>query len=395
MADNTLTALIPTILGRAVKVLREQATLIRSVNLDYSREAAQHGATIDVPLPTAVATSAVAPSNTPPATTALTPSTAQIQLNNWQMAAFKLSDKDLQEIKARDHFLPQTAEEAVRALVYDINASIHAKYTKVYGFHSDAAFTATHVDPFVSTVAAATGARKVLHSQMCPRSDRRMVLDFDAEANALNLSAFSDFEKTGDSAVKIEGILGRKYGFDWMTDDQITTHTAGTASADTDTIAVDFGAGYAIGTETVVLDVDAGTSTLVVGDILKFNGHAQTYTVTSGGTLDTTGISVGISPPLKAAVVDGETVTVTKGHTVNLAFHRDAFALAVRPLRDGLADFSFGSPVASATTTDPVSGLPLRLTVSYEFYQIVWRFDILWGVELVRPELATRVAGAL
>lgn len=392
---NTLTNLIPTILGRAVRVLREQATLIRSVNLDYSRDAARPGSTIDVPLPTAVTTDSVTPSNTPPATTALTPTTVPIALDNWQYAAFHLTEKELKEIEANDHFLPHSAAEAVRALVYDINASIHAKYPGVYGYYGDATFGDANTDPFASTVGAATGARKILHSQLCPRSDRRMVLDFDAEANALNLAAFADFDKTNDQNVKIEGILGRKYGFDWMTDDQITTHTAGTASVDADVIALDDGADADIGDTTVTLDVASGTSTLVTGDIIKFANHAQTYTVVTGGTLDTTGIPVVISPPLKADVPNDTAVEVARDHTVNLAFHRDAFALAVRPLQDGLAGYEFGNPVASVTTTDPVSGLPLRLTVSKEFYQIVWRFDILWGVNLIRPELACRVAGAV
>lgn len=395
MADNTLTALIPKILARGLRVLREQCTLARTVNLDYAREAKEYGDTIDVPLPTAVSTAAVSPANTPPATTALTPSTVQIPLDNWKYAAFKLSHKDLAEIDANAAFVPHSVAESIKALANDINESIHATYKGIYGYVGDATFGNTNVDPFASTAAAAINARKTLSQQLCPQENRRLVLDFDAEANALALSVLADLEKTGDRAVKIEGELGRKYGFDWFTDDHVTTHTAGTAAADTDTIAVDLVAGYSIGDESVVLDVSAGTSTLVVGDIIKFAGHSQTYTVTANATLDTAGVAVSISPPLVAAVANDEEVEVATDHTVNLAYHRDAFALAIRPLADGLPGYDFGNPNNSFAMSDPLTGIPLRLTVSQEHYQIVWRFDVLWGVKLVRPELACRVAGAV
>jgi hypothetical protein len=43
--------------------------------------------------------------------------------------------------------------------------------------------------------------------------------------------------------------------------------------------------------------------------------------------------------------------------------------------------------------TDPQTGITLRLEVSRQYKQVTWEFDILWGAKLVRPELATRIAG--
>ena len=62
---NTITNVLPKILARGLMALREQAIMPALVNGDYSTEAAMKGDTIDVPIPSALSVSDVAPSNTP------------------------------------------------------------------------------------------------------------------------------------------------------------------------------------------------------------------------------------------------------------------------------------------------------------------------------------------
>lgn len=383
--SNTLTTVLPKILARGLLALREQAVMPRLVNADYSAEAARKGDTIDVPLPSAIAASDVTPSNTPPTASDSTISQVQIALSNWKKAGFHLSDKELMEIDRNETFVPMQMSEAVRALANAVNASVHAEYAGVYGYIGTAGTT-----PFAADVSDATEARKLLNKQLAPRGERRAVLDFDAEANALALAQFSDAEKVGSAEVKIEGEIGRKFGIDWFADDGVPNHTAGTAS-DSGTYTITTGAAGTAGDATVTIKTDTGSPTLVAGDVLSFAGHAQTYVVTSGATLDGTGVAVSISPSLQASVADAAAVDVRASHIVNLAFHRDAFALAMRPLTAGTADLSLGNQILSMT--DAQTGLSLRLEVSRQYKQTVWEFDVLWGVKLVRPELAVRIAG--
>lgn len=385
---NTLTNIMDKILARALPVLRETARMPQLVNRDYEREAKEKGDTIDVPLPTAIGTRAVTPAETPPALVGLTPSKVQITLDNWQQNdPFGLTDKEMGEIDANRDFLPPAVGEAVRGLANDVNADIMAEYLGVYGYVGTAGTT-----PFGSDVTAATLARKALNDQLCPRNMRRYVMDSSAEANALALSQFADLEKTGDSNVKMEGEIGRKYGFDMFTDDGVVTHTAGTAAVDTDTIAIDEpggGAAIAAGVTSITIDVSAGTSTFVIGDIFTIAGDLQTYVCTAAGTLDATGVAVAFQPPLKIATTDDAVVTFKASHVVNLAFHRDAFAFASRPLLDN----TIVSKADVRQIRDNVTGLTLRLEVSRRHKETAWEFDILWGAKLVRPELATRIAG--
>ena len=385
MADNTLTAIQYKILARGLMSLRKRAIMPRLVNGSYNGEAAQKGAIINVPVPTGIASAPVVPSNVPPVTGALTPVTVPIALNMWQQAAFKLSDKDLIEIDRNQSFMPMEAEEAVASLANDVNADIMSKYKGIYGATGSAGTA-----PFASTVEGATLSRKILNLQRCPRDSRRMVMDYESEANALALAQFADLEKTGDPAVKIEGEIGRKYGFDMYTDDDVPLHTAGAPGAGP--IRVDNGAGYPAGTTALHIDgLTVTTGTLKEGDIVTFAGDDQTYVVTADKTADGSGdVDLTIAPGLKIGVANDVVITHVLSHVVNLAFHRDAFAVAVRPLENSILD----AKLANITSlTDPQTGLSMRLELTREHKQWVWRYDILWGSGLVRPELACRILG--
>lgn len=381
---NTLDAIMPKILARGLLALREQAVMPRLVNGDYSTEAAEKGDTIDVPIPTAQVASTVTPSNTPPAPANKTPGKVQVSLNQWYKTNFHLSDKDMVEIDRNAHFMPMQVSEAVRALANVVNENIFSNYTNIYGFAGTAGTT-----PFASTVSDATNARKVLNNQRAPRSMRRGVLDFDAEANALALAPFADAEKTMSNMVKIEGEIGRKYGIDWVADDAVPTHTAGSLQAYGGLV----GSTAAAGASTISIKSASTTGHLVAGDIFTIAGQSQTYAVVSAVSAIASGTPklVNIKPGLTATATANAAVTIKATHVVNLAFHRDAFAFANRPLVASTSDMALGSRIMSMT--DPQTGITMRLEVSRQYKQVVWEFDILWGSKLVREQLATRIAG--
>lgn len=376
---NTTTNIQHKILARALLNLRETVVMPRLVNRDYGLDARKEGSTVDIPVPVAQSATAVTPAQVPPAPASKTPTIMQIPMSSWYFSDFHLTDKDQMEIARDEHFVPMQMEEAVRALAFQINGDILTEYDAVYGYVGTAGTT-----PFASSAADVANVRKTLNSQLCPKPMRRMVLDHDAEANAATLAQFAHAEKSADSQVVREGELGRKYGFDWFSDDQIPTHTAGTgASATTDN------AGYAIGVKTVTL-ASAGTGTILTGDIITFAGQTQTYTVTSGDSDVSNGGTVSFEPGLKAAIPGSTTaITVKASHVVNLGFHKNAFAFVTRPLEDS----NVGNLRQMATMADPVSGLVLRLQIVPEWMQTAWVLDVLYGFKCVRPEYACRLAG--
>jgi hypothetical protein len=374
---NTTTNIVPQLLAQGLLALREMAIMPRLVNRKYEEEAGQKGSSIDIPIPSAISAGDVTPSYVPPDDSGISPTEVVLTLNQWKEAPFFLNDKEFLEVI--DGTLPMQASEAVKAIANTVDSALLALYPGVYGYAGVAGTT-----PFATDTSEFTQARKALNNQLAPMDPRFIVIDADAEANALELRAFQDMSWRGDREGIIAGQIGRKLGSDWFMDQNVPSHTAGTASsATTDTT------GYAVGLKTVTL-ASAGTGTILVGDIITFAGDTQTYTVTSGDADVSGGGTVSFEPGLKVAIeTSAHAITVKSSHVVNLAFHRDAFALATRPFA-GSDPFGLG---VYQSAVDPVSGLALRLEVSRQHKRTRFAYDILYGVKLVRAALAARLAG--
>ena len=339
---NDLSKVVDKLLAQGLLALRGTCVMPRLVNSDYSNLAAQQGASIDVPIPSAIKAQAVTPGATSQDTGDISPVSATIKLDRWMEAPFYLTDKDLME--ANRGVIPMQASEAVKAIANDVNATLLGLGRKFYGMVGTPGTT-----PF-STVVDATNARKVLNRQLAPVNDRRIVLDPDAEAAALGLSGFADVSKSGDARPIIDGTIGRKYGFDWAMDQQVPTFEASVMTEGALTVN---GANEA-GAQVVSLAKATNAAGLKEGDILTIAGDTQTYVVTEAVSLAVGNTAVKIYPGLARPTTGSEAVTVSGSHVMNLAFHRDAIAFATRPLMDSAN--GLGNLIQSAV--DPVSGCP-------------------------------------
>lgn len=377
---NDLSVVVPKLLAQGLMALRGATILPFIVNRDYETEAAQRGATVTIPIPSAIAARNVVPGHIPVASPDIAPTQATIPLDQWKEAPFHLTDKDV--LEAMNGVIPMQASEAVKALAEAINAHIFSKYKGVYGYVGTAGTT-----PFASDTTAATAARKTLNNQKAPMNPRYFVLNPDAEANALNLRAFQDYSWNNTIEGIRDGKMGTKLGFMWFMDQQVPTHTAGSL---TGTIITAGGSNDAGDAAVTVATEAAEAVDLLEGDIITIAGHSQTYVVTADVSIgaSTTG-NIPIAPVLQATVADGAAVAVKASHVVNLACHRDAFAFASRPLVTSAQ--GLGNIIESMS--DPVTGVTLRLEVSRQHKQTEFSYDVLWGSALVRRELATRVAG--
>jgi hypothetical protein len=388
---NTFTGIAGKILANALPVLRQRCAMAQLVNTDYKNEAAKKGATIDIEVPQNMVAEDVVPSNVSPAAGTYAADTVSIQLNNWRKSPpFHLTDADRYLIDRTKNFLPERIKSSIKALANDINISCYSKYKGVFGYTGTAGTA-----PFGSSMAEIINARTILNQQLCPREDRRFVMDFTAEGSALARAELANFEQTNDQNVKIEGEIGRKYGFNWFSDDHVPLHvsTPLTAGAATANGAQSVGAGSTNNGRTGTVSIAKATNAapLVQGDIISFAGSTQTYTVLANVTLAVGNTTVAIAPALQTALAGGEVMTLRASHRVNLAFNKYAFALAMRPLEITQDDLDAGRKIM--TMQDPVSKLVLRLEMITQYKQVMWEFDALWGVECVMPQLACRVAG--
>jgi len=386
---NILTAVTPKLLAQGLLALRANCVMPRLVNRDFDSLAATKGASIDVPIPSAVEVKDVDPSNTPPSTNASLPTSVPVPLDEWKEAPFFLTDKDL--LTCMNGTIPMQASEAISALADTVDTYILTKmYKRIYSFGGDAGTT-----PFGGTTPStndANQARKRLNVQRAPLGNRRFVLDPDAEAAASMLRAFQDVSWSGDPSAIQTGQVKNKLGFDWYMDQNIPTHTAGTITTG---LIAKAATAQATGLSTIVAHTAASTGrcSLKEGDILYIAGQAgdQSYVVTENvaQAAANSDVSIKIYPDLVTPLVGSEVITVEESHVVNLAFHRDCFAFATRPLESSAQ--GLGNIIMA--DVDPVSGLTLRLEISREHKRTRFSYDILYGGATVRGALGTRLGG--
>ncbi len=382
--SNTLTAVTPKLLAQGLLALREQAFMPQLVNRRYDDMAGQRGSSIDVPIPSAISAIAVTPANTPPSTAEIAPTSVSVPMDQWYEAAFELTDKDI--LEAMDGVIPMQASEAIKAIANNINTYILQKmYQGFYGYTGVAGQT-----PFSNGTVDATNARKLLNKQLAPLTDRHFVVDPDAEGNLLNLQAFQDTSWAGSPAVITEATINRKIGFDWWPHQLVPTHTAGTITTG---LIAKAATPQAVGLTSIVATTAAstGAAALLVGDVISIAGSTQTYVLTAVATQASAAsdVTLAIDPPLKKALAGSEAITVKPTHVNNLAFHRDAFAFATRPMQGVPA--GLGSIVRSES--DPMSGLTLRLEITREHKRTRFSYDVLYGGKVVRSALGVRVSG--
>lgn len=377
---NTLSALAQKLLAGGLITLRQNAVTSRLINRSYDVEAAKIGSTINIPISSAIAARDVAPSHTPPAPSDSAPSEAIITFDFWKEGVFFLTDKEKTEV-LENGVIPMQSAEAIKGVINALDAYVLNKM-RLASFNVAGTAGTT---PFASNTAAYQDGRKLLNIELSPMTDRRVLLDPNAEANALGLSLFQDADKRGDQGGVIDGMIGRKLGADWHMNQNVPTHTAGVPGG---TPLVN--GALSIGATSVVLDAGGASGTYKAGDIVSFAGHTQTYVVTADVTLSGAGAgTIVIYPPLRAAVADNAAITLRATHTANFIFHRDAVALATRVLPPAPRELGVISEVA----VDPITGLALRLEITHQHRQTQYAFDILAGATCPRPQLLTRLLG--
>jgi hypothetical protein len=382
---NTVTGLTPDAQIRVLEVARETSAMSRLVTNNYAAETAAYGETVRINVLNDFEAEAVTPGVVPPtnATNDITPVTNTLTLNQFFKSDFTLTSQEILKIAVGKS---EAMDSAIRAVVNKINSTCTGLYKDVYNFVGTAGTT-----PFASNPGILKDSNTKLDLAAAPMEMRSLVLDPFGYNNATQLSVLQQVDSSGMTETLRDAIVRRAIGYDWAMDQKIATHTT-TATGD---YAID--AVGAVGDTTITVDNAAGAlpTAMVVGDLFTIAGSTQQYTVTSYAAGSTEAV-VGISPALDQIVADGDVVTEVVSHTANLAFHPQAFHLAVREeanVTARLAEMGVQSTQLRQTITDELSGLALTFTIYEGYHQTRMEVSALWGVVTARPEFAVRILG--
>lgn len=350
--------------------LQANSIMPRLVNRDFDTLAAQPGSSIDVPIPPTITTSAVTAAQVPPATADMTLSTVNVPLSSWNEAPFYMTDKDMLEVQQDK--LPGVVEAALASIVATIDTDILTAADQGCGLADDQG------GAIFANIGNVIEPGTLLNRNKVARTARSCVFDSTAEAALLAMQQFTSADYQTSYPMET-GMVGPepKLGMQWWMDQNVQTHTCGTASG----YLVNNGDGYAVGTK--VITVDTGSGTMLAGDVVTIGDYNYGVASLSGTTLT-------LNQGLLAAVANNAPITLidaSSTHTANIAMARDAVVFCSRPFQ------ASNSAIASQTISDPVSGLSLRLEVTREHKRDRWSIDALYGTKVVRPEGVVKVIG--
>ena len=374
MANTLLT---PSIIAKeALVVLENNLVLGSKVHQDYADEFTKVGDTITI---------------RKPATFVSHPwdgSTLTVQDIKEKSVSVQLLDSDILDITFKlgtreklldlENFSKQVIQPVMRAHAQKIDELIASLYTYIpyYGLVSST--------PAVGDILALD---KILNQNKCPVDEQRYgVLSPATKAKYLALDAFLHAEKRGDTDALRRASMGEVFGADWYMDQNIRTHTKGTITTS------DY---YASAISGDVLKLEALTTAKTVkkGDIITCTQGAVAvdFVILEDADIGTTAwATVSHYPAVTADVSEGTTTigaVVVTDKANNLLFHKNAFALVIRPLEK-----PFGAGYAEVVN---YQGLSARIAGQYALGTKADQIsiDILMGVKCLTPELAVRLIG--
>lgn len=206
------TILTPNIIAReALMVLRSNCVMANLVHRDYSKEfIAGRGNTISVRKPATFDVKEF--DGTGIEVQDATEDKVDVKMDKFLDVSFKVTSEDL--TLSIDDFSKQFLVPAMQAFADKID-----KY--IIALEKDVTSRVTH-DEGVIAPDDIIKARKFLIDNKAPSTDRRLVVGSQADADLLANELFVSAEKVGDNGTALrEASLGRKFGFDIYTDQNV------------------------------------------------------------------------------------------------------------------------------------------------------------------------------
>ena len=126
------------------------------------------------------------------------------------------------------------------------------------------------------------------------------------------------------------------------------------------------------------------------GDVITFAADSVNKYVIGTGSTATAGDIVINNPGLRVAVPDNNAITIGSSYTANLAFHRSAIELGIRPIA-----VPAGGDAASdmMTIQDPHSGLVYTIALYKGYKKAMIEVSALYGVKAWKPEHIATLLG--
>lgn len=383
--SNTLTisAFAENLFSAKDIVARELTGFIPSVLINSSEDGVSINGTV-TSIVTAQPTlnSSITPAMTIPAAddqtmTALTTSIGQVA--NVRIPMVGETWKKLNNTAGSKTALDSLLAQALRVIVNAVESHCG---TVIKNGSSRAVGTAG-TTPFASNHNTIPDVHQILKDNGCPEDGQiSLVLNTTAGTKLRQLSNLYKVSEAGSDALVRRGALLDIDGLMIKESAGVASHTAGT------------GSGYLINNGNIAigstaLTLDTGSGTILAGDVVTLESDTSNKyivnTALSGGT-----DLVIANPGLRVATVNNKTVTVGAAYTGNVAFHRNAVELYMRPpaLPPG-----GDAAIDSLTITDSKTGLVFQVSIYGGYKMQMLDITTYYQAKVWKPEFVATLLG--
>lgn len=379
---NVLTSLAADIYRAADVVGREQVGIITSVTLNGGAQAAALNDAVRSHFTRPAVVGGIAPSMTIPEGTDQTVDNKSMTLDTPASVKIPWTGEDIKHVNNGSGFETVYGDQiaqAMRAITNQIEGSLWQVAYK----GASRAFGTPGTPPFASNFNEIPQVRKILVDNGCPfNGEMTLAIDTTAGANLRSIATLQKANENGSDAMLRQGELLDLQGFKLKESAGISLVTKGAGTGFTTTAA-----GFPVGTTSIPLI--AGSGAINQGDVITFAGDTNKYVVNTGTTGPGT-ITIS-SPGLRQAIPASATaVTVGNSYTGNIAFHRAAIELAMRPFA---APPGGDAAVDEMMVMDPRSGLSFVIRAYKGYMKSMFDVQCLYGTKAWKGDFIALLQG--
>lgn len=381
---NTLTNLAADIYKAADIVGRELVGIVPSVTINAGIERAAKGDTVRSAFTRAqTVNTTFAPAMTIPEGTDQTVDNKTATIDSYASIQIPWTGEEQKHLNNGVGFETVYGDQIKQAMRAITNKIEYDGWIAAYR-NASRAYGTAGTTPFASNFNELPQLRKILQDNGMPFDGQvSVVMNTAAGANLRSLAQLQKANEAGGSELLRQGTLLDLQGFMLKESAQIGLHTKGTGTS------YQLNGVHAAGATT--LAVDTGSNTIIAGDILAIaNGtpaDSNKYVVNtalSGGN-----VIIG-EPGLISAHVDNDGVTIGNNYTPNLAFHRSAIELAIRPPAEPQGGDAADDKMI---VQDPHSGLVFEIASYKGYMKRMIEVRCLYGWKAWKREAITVLIG--
>lgn len=367
---NVLTDLAADIYKAADVVGREAVGLIPSVTINGdATQAAAKGDTIRSHFTrTPAVSTSYAPSMTIPEGVDQTVDNKTMSLDTYANVQIPWTGEDMKHVNNGSGFETIYGDQIAQAMRAIVNSIEVAGCLAAYKAASRA-FGTAGTTPFGSNFNEIAEVRQILLDNGCPMDGNlSMVVNTLAGTNLRQLAQLQKVNESGNDSMLRQGELLNLQGFALRESAGIAAHTKGAGTG----YLVNDGDGLAIG-DTVVA-ADTGSGTLLAGDVVTFAADSVNKYVV-GSALSGGSFSLN-DPGARVAIPNDNAITIGNSYAANLALHRSAVELGIRPIAEPMGG---DAAVDRMIVQDPRSGLVFSVSAYKGYKKAMFEIGALYG----------------